>query len=405
MSAKGDFASLFESPTTQGTRRVRLEPGQQVEGTVLAISGGLVVLDVGMGADAKLDLVELNGRPVQVGDKLRATVKNARSDGPELTLGLGRGGTQVSAESLKLAQSAGTPVVGSVTAAIKGGFSVDLAGVRAFCPISQIDNSFVQDPNVWVGQSLEFRVMEYRENGRNVVVSRKALLEAEREANRAALLQNLVVGSSVQGQVRSFVKSGAVIDLGGLDGFVHVSELARTRVDRPEDVLRLGETVTVKVISIETTDKGPSVRLSVKALEAEAAPTAPPELEEVLAAKVIGHTPNGILISTTHGDGLVPARELELPPGADHKRAYPAGTELKVTWVHRDPKSGKQRFSVKEVARVEERKNFRDFSGGNGSGMGSLGDLFAGKLSRADAPRSGGEAISAPTGVRKRSGS
>jgi small subunit ribosomal protein S1 len=416
MSAKGDFAALFEAPNAGGPRRTRLEPGQQVEGTVLAVTGGLVVLDIGMGADAKLDQIELNGRPISVGDRLRATVKNARSDGPELTLGFGRGGTQVSADALRIALNSGTPVVGSVSAAVKGGFSVDVAGVRAFCPISQMDLSFVQDPAVWVGQSLEFRVTDIRENGRNVIVSRKALLEAERDQNRSRVLENLAVGATVHGHVRSFVKAGALIDLGGLDGFVHVSELARTRVDRAEDVLRLGEAVAARVLSIETSDKGPQVRLSVKALDAEAAPQKAPEPEEVLLAKVVGHIPNGVIVSTVHGDGLVPARELELPKGADHKRAYPVGTELKVAWVHRDAKNGKQRFSVREVARVEERKNYREFSAGSGSGMGSFGDVFAGKLGQSSqagpsgasaqspaSPASPGPRAASPLGVHKRS--
>jgi len=388
MSTKGDFASLFEDPSAGTARAPRLEAGQQVEGTVLAISGGLILLDIGMGADARLDQIELGGREVNVGDRLRARVKNPRQDGPELTLGLGRGGAQVSLDTLEIARSSGTPVVGSVTQAVKGGFSIDLAGVRAFCPVSQIDLSYVQDPNVWVGQSLEFQVTDIREGGRNVIVSRKALLEAERVLQKNELLQNLAVGANVKGQVRSLLKQGALIDLGGLDGFVHISELSRTRVERPEDVLQLGETVEARVLSIEQTDKGPSVKLSIKALDAPREAKAPPATEDVLPAKVIGHTASGILVSTSHGDGLVPARELDLAPGADHKRSYPTGTELKVTWVHRDPKSGKQRFSVREVAHVEERKNYREFSSGGSGKMGSFGDLFAGKLGAA-APLAG----------------
>lgn len=382
MTTKGDFASLFENPTAgrEKGRRPRLEPGQEVEGVVLELSGGLVILDIGLGADATLDQMELGDREVKIGDRLRALVKNARSDAPELTLALGRGGGSISTANIELARSSGTPVAGTVTAAVKGGFSVDVGGIRAFCPISQIDLSYVNEPEVWVGQSLEFKVTEVREGGRNVIVSRKALLEAQRKAAQADMLDKLTVGSVVSGTVRQIGKHGIVVDLGGIDGFVHISELAHGRVQMAEDVVSLGERVEAKVLSNEANERGPTIRLSMKALASPAAaPEAPPN-DTVLDAKVVGHVVSGILVSTKHGDGLVPARELDLPPGADHKRAFPAGTELRVTLVHRDPATGKMRFSVKQVAHVEEQKNYREFAGNQGSrssGMGSLGDLLA----------------------------
>lgn len=382
MSTKGDFASLFENPQAgpKAGRRPRLEAGQEVEGVVLELSGGLVVLDVGLGADATLDRSELGERPIQIGDRLRAIVKSARPDGPQLTLAFGRGGTSISTANLEIAQRSGTPVVGSVTAAVKGGFTVDIAGIRAFCPISQIDLSYVNDPEVWVGQTFEFRVTEVREGGRNVVVSRKALLEAQRKAAQSEILDKIAVGSVVSGSVRQIGKHGIVVDLGGVDGFVHISELAQGRVQVAEDVVSLGERVEAKVLSNEASERGPTIRLSMKAIAAPGVRPEAPPVDVVLDAKVVGHVVSGILVSTKHGDGLVPSRELDLAPGADHKRTFPVGTELRVTLVHRDASTGKLRFSVKQVAHVEEQKNFREFSGGSsraGSGMGSLGDLLA----------------------------
>lgn len=386
MAPPSDFASLFENASNSvgHKARVRLEVGKQVEGTVLAISGGLVVLDVGALADATLDLAELEGREIQVGDRLRALVKNARIDGPELTLSLGRGGTSLNSATLEIALSSGTPVTGTVTAAVKGGFSVDLAGTRAFCPISQIDAGYVTDASMWVGQTLDFRVTEIREGGRNIIVSRRALLEAERAVQQSEALAQLEVGSSVRGTIKSVVKHGAVVDLGGVDGFIHISELARTRVERPEDVVSVGESVEVRVLTVERGDKGPTVRLSLKALATQT--TVAPEVDEVLGGKVVGHVQSGVLVSTPKGDGLVPARELDLPPGADHKRAYPVGAELRVVALHRDGESGKLRLSVRKVADVEERKNYREFSRNEKSGaaMGSLGDVFAKKLKGSD---------------------
>lgn len=405
--AQDDFASLFESTPKDSSPRAtpRLENGQKVEGTVLAISGGLVVVDIGGSADATIELSEFDDVAVAVGDKIVATVAQARKDGPRLTRSLGRGGTAVSSDVLRLAHESQTPVSGTVTAAVKGGFSVEIATMRAFCPISQIDLSYVTEPETFVGQTFDFLVIEFKEGGKNIVVSRRKLLELAREEAVLNAASRLNVGSVVEGTVKSVVKSGCVIDLGGIDGFVHISELARTRVENPLDVVSIGETVQAQVLSVEQTDRGLSVRLSLKALVL-ASPSKGPSTEEVLAAKVVRHVGNGLIVSTSHGDGLVPTRELALPPGADHRRTYPVGRELEVVLVSRDSQTGRLRFSVDRVMHVEERNNYRDFgsSAQTSAGLGSLGELMASKLgSLAGAPASQGPTPGAGS-VQKRGG-
>jgi small subunit ribosomal protein S1 len=382
MADPGDFASMFESSRATGGRKTaHLSAGELVEGTVLAISSGLVILDIGSSADATLDLTELNDREIKVGDRLRATVQNPRSDGPVLTLALGRGGAAVGLAELERAKEGGTPVSGTVTASNKGGFTVEIAGVRAFCPISQIDLAFVNDPEIYVGQTFEFQVTEIREGGRNVVVSRKRLLQDARRQNEEQVAKTISPGSVIEGTVKGTVKHGAIIELGGVEGFIPMSELARTRIERAEDVVTIGETVKVQVLSVERGERGLSIRLSLKALEAPVN-TPEPQKDEILRGKVIKHVPNGLIISTTKGEGLVPTRELSLAPGADHRRAYAVDSELDVVVVSRDPNNGKLRFSVEKVAQVEERNNYRQFHGDDskGSSMGSLGDLMSKKF-------------------------
>ncbi len=381
---KDDFASMFEqSPAASARKTARFTAGQQIEGTVLAISGGLVVLDVGSSADATMDLLEFEGRTVNVGDVIRATVSNPRSDGPILTLSLGRGGSGIDTRMLELARAGNTPVSGTVTSSNKGGFTVDVSGTRAFCPISQIDTNYVNEPESFVGQTFDFLVMELGEGGRNVVLSRRKLLEAERLEGEQRLLASLQTGALVSGVVKKTIRHGAILDLGGAEGFIPVSEMSRARVDSPEDVVTVGETVQAQVLSLDRTEKGLSIRLSLKALQA---PTAQPSIEkdEILKGKVVKHVPIGVIVSTPKGEGLVPTRELALAPGADHRRSYPVDTELDVVLVSRDPSSGKLRFSVDKVAQVEERRNFRDFGQGSDAGkggLGSLGDVMASKLS------------------------
>lgn len=390
MTTKNDFASMFEASgeSRRKSAGARLEAGKQVEGTVLEVSGGLVIVDIGALADATIDLIEFHDRPVKVGDRIRATVKSARSDGPTLTLGLGRGGAAIGAAALELAQQTKTPVTGTVSAAVKGGFSVDVGGTRAFCPISQIDTTYVTEPEAYVGQTLEFVVTEFRESGRNVVLSRKTLLLEQQKTLAEEMLGQIQVGSLVSGKVKAVVKHGAVVDLGGLEGFVHVSELTHGRVERPEDVVQPGEAVTAKVLSVERTERGTTIKLSLKAKED--APKRPEvQLEEILEGKVVRHVGNGLIVSTSKGEGLVPNRELELAPGADPRRSYPLGHELRVVVVAKDGQSGKLRFSVTQVAHVEERKNYAAFSqtSKTESSMGTLGALLAEKLGQPKAKK------------------
>lgn len=378
---------MFEaSPAGASRKTARLEAGQQIEGTVLAVSGGLVVLDIGTSADATLDAMELGERTLKVGDRLRATVKNPRSDGPVLTLSIGRGGGAVDLATLELAQKGGTPVSGKVTVSNKGGYTIEVSGVRAFCPISQIDIGYVSDPEIFVGQTLDFQVMEIKEGGRNVVLSRRKLLQDERRQAEDQLAQNLVQGALVEGTVKSTVRHGAIVDLGGVDGFIPISELSRGRIERAEDVVTAGEKVKAQVLSVSRGEKGLSIRLSLKALESHTQVAAPsPARDEILSGKVVRHVQNGIIVATEKGEGLVPTRELSLAPGADHRRSYPVDTELRVVVVNRDSSNGKLRLSVGRVAQVEERNNYRDFSQSDtveksGESLGSLGVLMSKKF-------------------------
>jgi len=309
-------------------------------------------------------------------------------------MALGRGGSAITSQTVPYALEGKTPVSGTVSAAVKGGLTVDLAGTRAFCPISQIDVGYVTDAEVYVGQTLEFRVIEIKEGGRNVIVSRKSLLEEQRKAQAEELVGTINAGNTVTGTVKSTIRHGAVVDLGGLDGFIHISELSRSRVERPEDVVSVGEQVTCKVLGVEKTERGLNIRLSLKALSAAPVSNKPSvEVEEILSGTVARHVPNGIIVATDKGEGLVPTRELELAPGADFKRSYPVGFELRVVVVSRDGGSGKLRFSVGRVAQVEERQNFKAFhrepEAASTSGMGSLGALLAEKWGHLRPPAGG----------------
>ncbi|MBX3184239.1 MAG: S1 RNA-binding domain-containing protein [Polyangiaceae bacterium] len=406
MSTKDDFASLMEAAGDAATARSarQLRVGEQVEGVVLQIGADRVFLDVGAARDASIDrgeLVDKSGMlTVSVGDRLRATVvSTGGEEGLKLSVAMGRQGS-LDVQTLTLALESGAPVSGEVAAAVKAGLEVDLGGVRAFCPASQVEAGFAADLSPYVGQTLEFKVLEVKEGGRRVVVSRRALLLERREQRALELEAELTPGKDIEGQVTSLQKYGALVDLGGVEGMIHVSELAHGRVDRVEDVVQVGERVTVRVLGVERDRRGElRVRLSLRALvERPAAST--PERDEVLEGTVTRTSSFGVFVATPKGEGLVPLRDLALAPGADHRKAFPADKPLQVVVAGVDPKSGRLRLSVSGVDRVIERSNFKSYREGaasGGGGLGSLGDVLRAKLGLpAEAPSAPAPSAPAP---------
>lgn len=377
-----------------GHRRTnrRLRSGEVVEGTVVQIGRDLVFVDVGTTSEARIEKSELaDGKgnvQLKVGDRLRASVARMSDEGPLLTLSLGRGArASVDRSMLEEARRTRLPVQGKITRAVKGGVEVDVAGARAFCPASQLGQGYVADLATLEGQSFDFLVSEIKDDGRSVVLSRRALLEEERARAAKSVLERIHVGGEYPGTVSSLQKYGAFIDLGGgVEGLVHVSELAHARVDRVEDVLAVGDAVTVKVLALEPQDKSPipRLRLSIKALTQ--APEQPRiSADEVLEGSVSRVGSFGVRVMTSKGEGLVPMRELGIPRGSDPHKAFPVGTPVKVVLVHRDAASGKTTFSFSRVASVEENANYRAFTQGSSGAqaaapMGSFGDLFRGRL-------------------------
>lgn len=411
-----DFATLFEQSMATGAAAAprplgaQLKAGQVVQGTIIAIGDDTVFVDVGTKAEARLErsaVTDDKGQlKVRVGDSLRATVAHVGHDGPRLVLSYGAGGLDVAA--LELAAQAGTPVEGEVRKAVKAGLEVEVGGVRAFCPASQVELGYVADLEPFVGQRHFFRVLEVREGGRSVVVSRKALLLAEREEKAADLASRIEVGAELDGIVQSIQPYGAFVDLGGLQGLVHVSEMAHTRVGSPSDLVSVGESVRVKITALEPAASGKPqdmrISLSMKALvqpsESDVAAANPPS-DEVITATVIKVEGFGILVDTPAGQGLVPNAELALPPGSDPRRAFSPGDKLDVVLLRQGGGSGRLRFSAKSVEEVEARRNFRQFREDQRKGgtFGSLGDL-ASKLAGMklpDAPTKPPTAATAPT--------
>lgn len=271
-NSMSEFASLFESTGAKTPKRADLRVGARAEGVVAKITRESVFLELDAKRQAWIDAQELTGPDgvltVKLGDTVSAHVVevDARTGDVKLGRSLGRKGDTA---SLEIAREQGIAVEGKVAAVNKGGAEVHIDGVRAFCPTSQLDIRYVADPQSFVGKTLRFRVTEIREGGRNVVLSRRAVLEAEAREALAHILKSLAPGANVTGTVSGVREFGAFVDLGGAEGLIPASELSHDSQVRPGDVLKIGDVVSVQVKELREKDGETRITLSLKALSAD----------------------------------------------------------------------------------------------------------------------------------------
>lgn len=348
--------AAYESATPRQERR-RPRVGDLVSGTVISIGKDALFVDLGGKAEGTLDRAQVEDRDgkltVGVGEKIEARVAQDAGGVLALRIKVTRG-PEAKAE-LVSAQELGLPVDGLVTEVVKGGLSVDVAGVRGFCPASQIDNRFVEDQSVYVGQRLTFRITRYEPGGRgNLVLSRRALLEEEREKLAAKTREVLKVGAVLRGKVVGFKPFGAFVDLGGIEGMLHVSELGFSRVERPEDVLAMGQEVDVAVLKIEPGEKGQRIALSLKALAADPWQEAARTLVQGarLKGKITRMQPFGVFVEVAPGiEGLVHISELGAGRRINHPREVVSeGQEVEVEVMGLDPERRRVSLSMAAVA-------------------------------------------------------
>ena len=244
-----DFATMFEA----SLQAKRVSQGQTVEGTIVRIGAEVALVDVGGKSEAVINVSELKDADgeldVAVGDRIQAVVMSTVG-GVQLSRKLGRGAA--TDRQLEDAFRAGLPVEGTVEKTVKGGYEVRVARQRGFCPLSQIDTVRTADPEVHVGKVYTFRIIEYKNEGRDLVVSRRALLEEEQRANAAEVRRSIVPGAVLTGRVVSVREFGAFVDLGGgVQGLLHVSEMGWSRVADTSQAVTPGEEITVKVLRVE----------------------------------------------------------------------------------------------------------------------------------------------------------
>jgi small subunit ribosomal protein S1 len=396
---EGSFADLLAGAAA-GPRKV-WQVGEKVAAKIIQLGADVAFLELGSGvAEGMIDITELQDDAGQVtarlGDIVDGVVVKGGERGVLVSRGHGHGKGQRDREALAEAARTGLPVDGVVKAVNKGGLEVEVHGQRAFCPVSQIDVRFVGDPSVFVGQKLQFKVQ--RADGRDAVLSRRALLEEERAERARATRAALAEGATFDGTVTSVQDYGAFVDIGGLEGLVHVSELSWDRVSKPQDVLKAGDAVKVQVLRIDQDPKkGERIGLSVRALvekpaPPEAPPAAPraqppppPKVGDVVKAAVDKVESFGVFVRFAGGRGLVPASETGTPRGSDLRKAFKPGDEL-TCLVSAIDELGRIRLSKTEAEAAAERAEAQEYMKKaprpGGKGFGTLGDLLREKLKK-----------------------
>ena len=263
MGEQEDFAAMFEASVTAR----RFDRGQTIEGTIVGFGAKVAFVAVGGKSEAEIDLEELKDAEgeveVSVGDRITAMVVSTSGGIVLSRRGVRNAATQ---RELEDAFQAGLAVEGKVENVVKGGYEVRIARERAFCPLSQIDIVRTADPAVHVGRVYAFRVVEYKDGGKNVVVSRRKHLEEEQRAGAADLRKSIVPGAVLTGRVASVLDFGAFVDLGaGIQGLLHVSEMSWSRAATPGSIVAPDDEITVKVLRVdEATQK---ISLGLKQLQ------------------------------------------------------------------------------------------------------------------------------------------
>jgi small subunit ribosomal protein S1 len=390
-SEEESFADLFERSQKDAGR---LEPGAKMEAMVLKITKDWVFLDTGRKGEGILDIKEVTDADgnvtVNVGDKVTAWFVSSRNNEMRFTTKLGAGARGAAGNAqLEEAYATGIPVDGVVEKEVKGGFEVKVAGSRAFCPFSQMGLRRIDDASSFIGKHMPFRITEYGEHGRNIVLSHRALLEEEVQQQKEALKETLKVGDRVKGTVTSLRDFGAFVSIGAVEGLLPISELSYSRVKDVSEILSVGQEVELVIKGIDW-DKD-RISFSLKDTLAdpwEEAASAFPEGSYQMG-KVARLTPFGAFVTLASGiDGLIHISKLGAGKRIQHPREVLAEgqeVEVKVEGVDREQK--RISLSLASVSRDEQEQAdnidaFRKTAAEAPKGMGTLGDLLKAKLKR-----------------------
>lgn len=308
----------FEQLLEESLGRIReIQIGDKVEGEIINITDSYIFVSLGGKRDAyaeKIDYVDKDGNlSCAPGDILSGYVVKYTDTETLIAKSL----VSVSKSVLKEAFEEKIPVSGKVVAFTKGGFIVDVSGVRAFCPKSQMDNRKILDVKQFINNVYDFRIIDFRDFGRDIVVSRRIIQDEAMEKLKKETMEKVQLGAVLRGKVTRLTNFGAFLDLGGIEGLLHISEISWARVLSPSEALNLGDEVDVQVIKID----GDKISLSMKTLQENPFSTLIQDLKvgDRINCRILRNLPFGSFVEIKPGvEGLIPISEISLGRRINH---------------------------------------------------------------------------------------
>lgn len=341
MTFPNESAESFEAALEETLDFKTPQKGDLLRGTIITVSGDDAYIAYGGPTEALIHADELD-EGYTLGEEIEASVVSISGD--QIRVSRKLLAKQASIYALKEAYEEGLVVEGKVTGRNKGGFDVKMGSVRAFCPLSQIDLGKIVDPDSYVGNTYDFKVLEISDDGRKLVISRAAVLKEEAAEKGKETLENLQIGMTVSGVVRNVVPFGAFVDIGGIEGLLHVSEISHHRIEDPKTVLSPGQEIDVVVTKIE--ENGKRISLSRKDLEPDPWISVPSRFNpgDKFTGTIARKTDFGLFVELEPGvDGLV--HQSMLPHGtAPSDSEFQIGSQIE-GWV-KEVDANRRRISL-----------------------------------------------------------
>jgi Ribosomal protein S1 len=385
VDSKKDFESFEQMFAASGGLDRKLKVGDQIRGEILSINKEEAFVSTGTPTDGLIltkDLLDENKEvKYKVGDMIDVVVTAFKNGEVRLAK---KGSMNATTDSLEDAFDMELPVEGRVTEAVKGGFRVNVQGKTAFCPVSQIDSKFVSDLTEYVGKKYEFIVTQFDPKGRNIVVSRRRILDMQKAELEGAFMQQHQPGALLKGSISRIERFGAFVTLdGGIEGLIHVSELGWSRINDPHEVVSIGMPVQVKLLKTEELEGGKlKISLSLKQADGEGNPwmSVPTKFPvgTVVNGKVEKKEAFGLFVQLTPGvTGLLPKSKWRDSVDAAAYENKKRGDDITVQVdqiLFEDRK-----ISLRPPGEAED-TSWKDHSAGKsqGAGFGSLGDALKG---------------------------
>ena len=330
----------------------KIQEHQVVEGTVISFDKKEVVVNIGYKSDGIIPASEFRYNPeLKVGDKVEVYVENQEDKNGQLVLSHKKARLQKSWENINKALEEDAVIQGYIKSRTKGGMIVDIFGIEAFLPGSQIDVHPIRDYDVFVGKTMEFKVVKINQEFRNVVVSHKALIEAELEAQRKEIISHLEKGQILEGVVKNITSYGVFVDLGGVDGLIHITDLSWGRISDPHEVVELDQKINVVILDFDEDKK--RIALGLKQLSAHPwdALDANLKVGDHVKGKVVVMADYGAFVEIQPGvEGLIHVSEMSW---SQHLRSaqdfMKVGDEVEAVILTLDREERKMSLGIKQL--------------------------------------------------------